>query len=85
MLIVIIFLISVSLLIYIKFRNFSLKYSLNYFIIHIRFLEEHYKYCRFLCCCSVAKFPTLCDPMGCSKPGLPIYHRLPQFVQTHVH
>ena len=86
MLIVIIFLISVSLLIYINFRNFSFKYSLNYFIIHIRFLEEHYKYCRFLCCCSVAKlFPTLCDPMDCSKPGLPIYHHLPQFVQTHVH
>ena len=65
MLIAIIFLISVSLLIYIKFRNFSFKYSLNYFIIHIRFLEEHYKYCRFLCCCSVAKlFPTLCNLHG---------------------
>ena len=86
MLIVIILLISVSLLIYIKFRNFSFKYSLNYFIIHIRFLEERYKYCRFLCCCSVANlFPTLCSPMDCSTPGLPVLHRLPKFVQTHLH
>jgi len=29
--------------------------------------------------------PTLCDPMNCSTPGLPVYHQLPQFTQTHVH
>ena len=28
---------------------------------------------------------TLCDPMDCSTPGLPIYHKLPEFIQTHVH
>ena len=28
---------------------------------------------------------TLCDPMDCSMPGLPIYHQLPEFTQTHVH
>ena len=28
---------------------------------------------------------TLCDPMDCSTPGLPIYHQLPEFTQTHVH
>ena len=27
--------------------------------------------------------PTLCDPMGCSMPGLPIHHQLPEV--THVH
>ena len=27
---------------------------------------------------------TLCDPMNCSMPGLPV-HRLPEFTQTHVH
>ena len=26
-----------------------------------------------------------CDPMDCSMPGLPIYHQLPEFTQTHVH
>ena len=29
--------------------------------------------------------PTLCDPMNCSTPGLPVYHHLPEFTQTHVH
>ena len=29
--------------------------------------------------------PTLCDPMSCSTPGLPVHHQLPDFTQTHVH
>ena len=29
--------------------------------------------------------PTLCDPMNCSTPGLPVYYQLPEFTQTHVH
>ena len=29
--------------------------------------------------------PTLCDPMNCSMPGLPVRHQLPEFTQTHVH
>ena len=29
--------------------------------------------------------PTLCDPMNCSTPGLPIHHQLLEFTQTHVH
>ena len=28
---------------------------------------------------------TLCDPMDCSTPGLPVQHQLPEFTQTHVH
>ena len=28
---------------------------------------------------------TLCDPMNCSMPGLPVHHQLPEFTQTHVH
>ena len=35
---------------------------------------------------SVAQsYPTLCNPMNCSKPGLPVHHQLPEFTQTHVH
>ena len=26
---------------------------------------------------------TLCDPMDCSTPGLPVHHQLPEFTQTH--
>ena len=29
--------------------------------------------------------PTLCDPMNCSMPDLPVHHHLPEFTQTHVH
>ena len=29
--------------------------------------------------------PTLCDPMNCSTPGLPVHHKLLKFTQTHAH
>ena len=29
--------------------------------------------------------PTLCDPMDCRTPGLPVHHQLPEFTQTIVH
>jgi len=29
--------------------------------------------------------PTLCDPMNCSMPGLPVHYQLPEFTQTHMH
>ena len=29
--------------------------------------------------------PTLCDPMDCSTPGLPVHHQLQEFIQPHVH
>ena len=35
---------------------------------------------------SVAQsYPTLCDPMNRSTPGLPVHHKLLEFTQTHVH
>ena len=40
----------------------------------------------FFCCCSVIKScTTLCSPMDCSTPGLPVPHYLPEFAQAHVH
>ena len=27
--------------------------------------------------------PTLCNPMNCSTPGLPVHHKLLEFTQTH--
>ena len=33
----------------------------------------------------VQSCPTLCDPMDCSTPGLPVNHQLPEFTQSHVH
>ena len=38
------------------------------------------------CCCSVTQSrPTLCNPMNCSTPGLPVPHHLPEFTQVRVH
>ena len=35
---------------------------------------------------SVAQsYPTFCNPMDCSTPGLPVHHQLPELTQTHVH
>ena len=29
--------------------------------------------------------PTLCNPINCSMPVLPVHHQLPEFSQIHVH
>ena len=29
--------------------------------------------------------PILCEPMDCSRPGLPVHHQLLELTQTHVH
>ena len=37
-------------------------------------------------CCLVAQSClTLCNPMDCSTPGLPVPHHLPEFAQAHAH
>ena len=48
--------------------------------------EYRYRETSICCCCSVAKSCLiLCDPMDCSRPGLPVHHQLLEFTQTHVH
>ena len=38
------------------------------------------------CCCSVAQScSTLCSPINCSMPGLPVPHHFLKFAQVHVH
>ena len=46
-------------------------------------LHESYSSVQFS---SVAQScPTLCDPMNCNMPGLPVHHKLLELTQTHVH
>ena len=33
----------------------------------------------------VWSFQTLCNPIDCDTPGLPIHHQLPELAQTDVH
>ena len=56
----------------------------------ILILEFLYDILQLLILCqsvsSVAQScPTLCSPMNRSTPGLPVYHQLPEFTQTHIH
>ena len=47
------------------------------------FISREHHLCQFS---SVTQScPTLCNPINCSKPGLPVHHQLPQFTQIHVH
>ena len=49
------------------------------------FLQKYKKNLK-ICISSVTQScPTLCIPMDCSTPGLPVHHQLPEFTQTHVH
>ena len=39
-----------------------------------------------VCCCLVPKSClTLCDPMACGTPGIPVLYYIPEFTHTHVH
>ena len=51
-----------------------------------KILSPQYPTFLFLQFSSVAQSClTLCDPMNCSTPGLPVHHQLPEFTQTHIH
>ena len=50
------------------------------------------RYLPYEDCCLVSQFSlvtqsclTLCDPLDCSTPGLPVHHQLQEFTQNHVH
>ena len=61
-----------------SFRLFPIQAITEYWV------EFPVLYSRFFS--SVARLcPTLCDPMDCSTPGLPVHHQLLELTQTHVH
>ena len=44
-----------------------------------------FRYCSVQFSSVAQSCPTLCNPMNRSTPGLPVYHHLLEFTQTHVH
>ena len=42
-------------------------------------------YRRIISVQSLSRVPPFVTPMGCSTPGFPIHHQLPELAQTHVH
>ena len=65
--------------------------------IHTLVGKVMYLFFNVLSRCVIAFFPrnssaqfshsvvSLCSPMDCSMPGLPVHHQLPEFTQTHDH
>ena len=53
------------------------------------YLIKFFICCLKACCVQFSSVAqsclTLCDPVNCSTPGLPVHHQLPEFTQTHVH
>ena len=57
--------------------------SLSHIVIHFDYRHSSRCISQFS---SVAQsFMTLCNPMDCSMPGLPVHHQFLEFIQTHVH
>ena len=67
-------------------KEINPEYSLEGLMLMLKL--QYFGYYHFLCSVqfsSVSQLcPTLCDPMNCSTPGLPVHHQLPEFTQTHV-
>ena len=63
---------------------------IKYFVINHNGKEYDKVSVQFSCFSSVQfssvtqSCPTLCEPMNCSTPGLPVHHQLPELTQTHV-
>ena len=55
----------------------------------IKTANNHMKRCSILLAIQLSSVTqsclTLCDPMDCSMPGLPVHHQFPEFTQAHVH
>ena len=66
-------------------RKQRLKYlSKVTWLVRARIENRHFSLSSVQCSSSVQCL-TLCDPMDCSMPGLPVHHQLLEFTQTHVH
>ena len=69
----------------------SLKCFLMIFLSYLVFLHQFYILVLVLPLFSdqirsvAQSCPTLCDPINCSTPGLPVHHQLPEFTEIHVH
>ena len=75
------------------FRNGGEFCPLHLLAVRSRNQAGHFNLCtQVLCLQSSVQFssvaqscPTLCDPMDCSTPGLPVHHQFLELTWTHVH
>ena len=75
------------------FRNGGEFCPLHLLAVRSRNQAGHFNLCtQVLCLQSSVQFssvvqscPTLCDPMDCSTPGLPVHHQFLELTWTHIH
>ena len=70
-------------------NHFTSQYSKAFSVWNVTF---HKRFCMYSESISSVQFssvtqlcPTLCDPINCSTPGLPVHHQLLEFTPTHIH
>ena len=70
-----------------KTRSILLEYDINLSITFFFFLiTNSTSFCDSVQFSSVTQsHPTLCNPMSCNTPGLPVHHQLQELTQTHAH
>ena len=68
------------LLISFSMTNGVKQFFISIYGIHISLVKRRHQFSSVGQSC-----PTLCDPISCSTPGLPVHHQLPESTQTHVH
>ena len=47
--------------------------------------SDYYRFSQFSYSSVAQSCPTLCHPMNCITPGLPVHHQLLEFTEAHVH
>ena len=63
----------------------SSKYKYNYYLYMFIIWIYGINLKNFMFNSVAQSWLTLCDPMDCSTPGLPVHHQLLKLTQTHVH
>ena len=48
-------------------------------------IQQYIKMIIFYCCSIAKSCPTLCNPMDCNMPDLPVPNHFSEFAQVHVH
>ena len=66
-----------------RFQGISLEVGIIPFELHPQLQFCFYSFINSMFSSVAQLCLTLCDPMNCSTPGLPVHHQLPEF--THVH
>ena len=58
---------------------------MNGFFVYWEIFNKGISFCSVQSNLVTESCPTLCDPMNCSRPGLPVHYQLLESTQSHVH